>query len=248
MSNFLRNAITSLYNTVSAPVAATHAALATRLNTVKDGVSLLYQNLKKKFGFDDGQNSLKKIVENEAMKEHLPDDIGEADTIENVDLTPQLTPDKYRKAFNGSFKRFRSHGLPKTDVDTYIKKVKPYIKTLFEKQLEELGSAKIQLTMWIKWKKQVLSEPLIELSEEEQKDVKDLNVDHADDNWIYIEKPFNSLMTEVFQGSDLDNILHTMFSSYQDPNGKPSTSSEWFYNRSYYAFRYRFSQVGLDTR
>ena len=37
-------------------------------------------------------------------------------------------------------RRFRVAGLPKADVDRYIKQITPYIKSLIEQQIKELGS------------------------------------------------------------------------------------------------------------
>ena len=43
MLTYLRNAITSLYNTVTAPVATTRDALAERLQSVRETAALLYK-------------------------------------------------------------------------------------------------------------------------------------------------------------------------------------------------------------
>ena len=88
------------------------------------------------------KDSLKDSIENEARKEHL--DLPESEV---EDLTPQL----HEHAFKKAFKSFKIPGLKKTDVDVYIEKVKPHLKTLIEEQLKELGSVKVQLHMWIKW-------------------------------------------------------------------------------------------------
>ena len=45
INSFLRNTISKLYNTVSAPVAATRDALAERLQSVRDTTSLLYNRM-----------------------------------------------------------------------------------------------------------------------------------------------------------------------------------------------------------
>ena len=44
-------------------------------------------------------------------------------------------------------------GKRKTDADSYFDRAKPYIKTLIEKQLKEMGSSKIIMTLWVLWKK-----------------------------------------------------------------------------------------------
>ena len=136
----------NLYNAVSAPVAATRDALAERLQSVRDTVTLLYNRTKEKLGY--GGETLKDIVEDEAEKEHEEDQ--EAEQQENIDLTPQ----EHETALKGAYKSFRSPGLAKTDVDTYIEKITPHMKSLIEQQIREMGLAKVQLCMWIKWRKE----------------------------------------------------------------------------------------------
>ena len=53
---------------VSTPVAATRDALAERLQSVRDTVTLLYKRTREKLGY--GREILKDIVENEAEKDH----------------------------------------------------------------------------------------------------------------------------------------------------------------------------------
>ena len=66
----MKNAITSLYNVFSAPVAASRDALAEILQRVRDTVSLLYNRTKEKLGYGQPHpETLKDIVENEAKKE-----------------------------------------------------------------------------------------------------------------------------------------------------------------------------------
>ena len=55
--------------------------------------------------------------------------------------------------------------VPKTDIDSYFDETKPHIKTLIENRLKEMESAKIIITLWVKWKKPI--EPLIELDPED---------------------------------------------------------------------------------
>ena len=67
MNAWFRNQITSLYNVVSAPVAATRDALTKRLQNVRKTVDLLYNKAKEKIGY--GQKAtpkLKKLVEEQA--------------------------------------------------------------------------------------------------------------------------------------------------------------------------------------
>ena len=67
MNSFLRNTISKLYNTVSAPVAATRDALAERLQSVRETASLLYSRMMENTEY--GRERLKDIVEKEAEEE-----------------------------------------------------------------------------------------------------------------------------------------------------------------------------------
>ena len=68
MNTFLRNTISKLYNTVSAPVAATGDALAEKLQSVRDTPSLLYKRMMENMGYGQRER-LKDIVEKEAEEE-----------------------------------------------------------------------------------------------------------------------------------------------------------------------------------
>ena len=125
----MKNQITDLYNAVSAPVAATRDALSERLQSVRETVTLLYERAKQKLGC--GQ-TLKDIAEEQANREHQQ-------TGDNVDLTPM----EHERALKEPYQSFGVPGLPKADVDSYVEKVKPYVKSLTEKQLGEMNSAKI---------------------------------------------------------------------------------------------------------
>ena len=204
MNSWVRAKITSLYNIVTAPIAATHAALVKRLQSVRDTVSSLYNRSKKRLGYE---RTLKDVVEEETKKEQTDKD--ESDEDEDIDLTPK----QHEVALNKAFRSFRSLRLPRTDIDTYIMEVTPYIKTLIEDQIKELISAKIQLVMWIMWK-YPLHEVGINLTNG--------NIDYEEDQGFKTgeggeenvgkkKKVFNSFMTEFFEGSDTEALLSDMF-------------------------------------
>ena len=144
--------------------------------------------------------TLKDIVENTAEEEHQ-----EEEQENNADLTPK----EHETALKGAFRSFRSPGLPKADVDTYIERITPHIKKLVEEQVGELGSARVQLSMWVKWKKQ--EEIAIQFDPEE---TQKLGIPEGQAPGVYniiVEKVFNGKMTEVFQGSDIEELLQNMF-------------------------------------
>ena len=97
----------------------------------------------------------KAFVEAEAEKENQEE--------EDVDLTPH----EHERALKGAYRNFVIPGAPKTDIDSYFDQTKLHIKTLIKNQLKEMGSAKIIMTLWVRWKKRVM--PLIELGPGTQK-------------------------------------------------------------------------------
>ena len=71
-------------------------------------------------------------------------------------------------------------GVLKTDIDNYFDQTKPHIKTLTKNQLKEMGSAKIIMTLWVRWKKRIM--PLIELDPEDVTNAQDLDDGITGDN------------------------------------------------------------------
>ena len=173
MTGWVRNQLTRLYNAVSAPAPATRDALAER-QSVRETASLLYYRMVENMGY--GRETLKDIVEKERGEEQQKE--------EDVDLTPH----EHERALKGAYRSFVMPGKPKTDIDSYVDQAKPHINTLIEKQLKEMGSVKIIMTLWVIWKKPI--KLLI-------KDAK--NAQGPDDIYYKkIEMPFNSVMTEFY--------------------------------------------------
>ena len=61
------------------------------------------------------------------------------------------------------------------------------------------------MTLGVIWKKPI--EPLIELGSEDTKNAQDLDDGATGDNYTRIEMPFNSLMTEFFDTSDINDLM-----------------------------------------
>ena len=127
-----------------------------------------------------------------------------------------LTPHEHETALKGGYRSFVIPGALKTDIDSYFDQTKPHIKASIENQLKEMGSAKIIMTLWVRWKKREM--PLIELDPEDAKNAQDLDDGTTGDNYIRVEMPFNSLMTEVFEASDINDSMHACI--HQDANRK----------------------------
>ena len=116
-------------------------------------------------------------------------------------------------------------GALKVDTVSNPDQTKLHIRTLIEKQLKEMGSAKIIITLWIVWKKPI--KLLIDLGPENLEDVQVLN-DGIVDNYIRIEMPFNSLMTEFFQGSDISDLIQRMLAHIKTQTENPKFPESGF--------------------
>ena len=209
MTKWMRNQLTKLYNAVSAHVAATR--LAERLQSVRETASLLYNRMVENMGY--GLERLKDIVEKEAEEEQEE---------ENVDLTPH----EHERALKGAYRSFVIPGVPKTDIDSYFDQTKPHIKTLIKNQLKEMGSAKIIMTLWVRWKKRIM--PLIELDPEDAKNARDLDDGTSGDNYIRNEMPFNSLMTEFFEANDINDLIQRMLAYIKAQTENPKFPESGF--------------------
>ena len=96
-------------------------------------------------------------------------------------------PIELEKAFNGAYRSYRINGRPRMDVETLFHRIRGDLIKLIKRELNDLNSAGLQITMWIRF---VRDEP------QER-----------------IELAFNSLMTSVYRGSHLDQIVDGMMAN-----------------------------------
>ena len=159
---------------------------------VKSGIMGLYNTTRK---------TLVGQVEEEAEKEHVDEHVEGVEPVEHV------------QAMNGAYKSFKLGGQGKTDVISYIELVKPKIQKLVEEQVKTLDAAKVQMHLWVMWKKE--ENLLIQLDDEDiagwSKEEKQRLRESDGTFETKVEKVFNSKMVEVFQGSDVEEILQGMF-------------------------------------
>ena len=142
--------------------------------------------------YDGTKKTLKVDVESEAEKENQEEE------------DAYLTPNEHKKVLKAAYRSFVISGAPKSDVDSYFDQTKPQIKMFIKNQLKEMGSAKIIMTLRVTWKKFIM--PLIELRPEDARNAQDID-GNTGDNYSRVEMPFNSLMTEFFEGSDINDLI-----------------------------------------
>ena len=205
----MKNQLTKLYNAVSAPVAATRDALTERLQSVRETTSLLYNTMMENMGYGQ-QETLKDIMEKEAEEEQQQDK-------EDIDLIPH----EHEIALKGAYRSFVMPGKPEADIDSYFDQAKPHIGTLIEKHLKEMGSAKIIMTLWVIWKKPI--KLLVDLDPEDAK-----NGAASDIYYEKIEMPLNSLMTEFFDASDINDLIERMLAYMKAQTENPKFPESGF--------------------
>ena len=98
-------------------------------------------------------------------------------------------PIELEQAFNGAYRSYRINGRPKIDVDMFFDRIWKGLIELIKRELKTQTSAQIQTTAWIRF---------VRDDEEGQERV---------------ELAFNSLMTSVYQGSNLDQIVGGMIAN-----------------------------------
>ena len=73
------------------------------------------------------------------------------------------------------------------DVDTFFDRIRQNLIDLINRELAQLGSARVQMTIWIRYMQE-----------------------HMNVEIDIVDRAFNSRMTEVHRGDDLDEIVNGM--------------------------------------
>ena len=60
-----------------------------------------------------------------------------------------FNPIELEQAFNGAYRSYRINGRPRMDVDTILDQITQNLIDLINKELAQLGSARVQTTTWI---------------------------------------------------------------------------------------------------
>ena len=105
-----------------------------------------------------------------------------------------FAPYELERDFKGAYWSFRINGRSRMDVETF-EEIKGSVTNLIAKEVQDLDVAKVQMTAWILLKVEV-----------EDGDGNIIGVDMVD-TIDTVDKAFDSQMAEVFQGSNLDEIL-----------------------------------------
>ena len=144
---------------------------------------------------------LKDMLEKETSKE-------EEETTEQTEGNIDLTVTENEKVLKGTYGSFVIPGTPKTEINGYLDQPKPHTNALIEEQLKKMQSAKVIVTVWLRWKKSVkLAFTLDPKHVEGAQDIEG----NTGDNYIKVEMPFDTLMAELFEGSNTKELIQCMF-------------------------------------
>ena len=102
-----------------------------------------------------------------------------------------FNPIELEQAFNRAYRSYRINGRSRMDIDTFFDQIRQNLIDLMNRELTDLCSARVPMTAWIRF---------IQALEDDFGNI--IGSDR-------VEKAFNSRMTEIHLGSDLDEIIDT---------------------------------------
>ena len=94
---------------------------------------------------------------------------------------------EHEQAFR-AYRSYRINGRSRMDLDTFFDWIRQNLIYLISRELTDVGSATVQTTAWIR-----------------------VTIEYEDGIIDRVKLPFNSQMTDIFQGSDLNKIVNGMF-------------------------------------
>ena len=130
-------------------------------------------------------------------------------------------PIELEQAFGGAYRCYRINGRPKIDVDTFFNRIGKRLIELIERELKTRTSARIHTTAWIRFVRE---------DEEGQERV---------------ELAFNSLMTSVYRGSEMDQIVDGMIANMKFQIEDPVLLNSWFVFDEFLYLDINFHQLNL---
>ena len=96
------------------------------------------------------------------------------------------------------------------DIDTFFDRIRQNLIDLMNRELTDLGSARVQMAAWIRFT-QALEDDFGNIIGSDR-----------------VDKAFNSKMTEIYKGSDLDEIINKMLAHMKTQIGNPALTNSRF--------------------
>ena len=110
-------------------------------------------------------------------------------TAERGAASGELEPRELEEAFDGAYRSYRVDERSRMDMETFFNRIGWVLIDLIRRELNSLNSARVQMTTWIRFVRE---------DEEGQERV---------------ELAFNSLMMNIYRGSDLGQIVNEMIAN-----------------------------------
>ena len=130
-------------------------------------------------------------------------------------------PIELEQAFGGSYRNYRVNGRPKTDIDTFLNRIRKGLIELIKRELKTRTSARIQTTTWIRFIRD-------DMEGQER-----------------VELAFNSLMTSVYRGSEPDQIVDGMIANMKFQIENPVLLNSRFVFDEVLYLDFNFHQLNL---
>ena len=124
-------------------------------------------------------------------------------------------------AFDGAYRRYRIDGRSRMDVETFFDRISRALINLINRELNSLNSARVQMTTWIRF------------------------VREDKDGQERVELAFNSLMTNVYRGSDLFKIVNEMIANMKFQIENPALLNSRFIFDEFLHLDTNFYQLNL---
>ena len=140
-------------------------------------------------------------------------------------------PIELEQAFRGAYRSYRVNGRPKIDVDTFFNRIGKRLIELIERELKTRTSARIQTTAWIRF---IRDGPPRGPGEAHDKEGQER-----------VELAFNSLMTSVYRGSEMDQIVDRMIANMKFQIENPALLNSRFVFDEFLYLDVNFHQLNL---
>ena len=150
------------------------------------------------------------ISKRNLIKKKIEELKGPCEPKESHEPEESFNPIELEQAYNRAYRSYRINGRSRMGIDTFFDWIRENLIDLMNRELTDLGSAKVQTTAWIRFRMEV---------EDENRNV--IGVDRVD-------KPFNSKMTEINQGSDLNEIVNEMLAHMKMQVKNPALANSRF--------------------
>ena len=140
-------------------------------------------------------------------------------------------PIELEQAFGGAYRFYRVNGRPKIDVDTFFNRIRKGLIELIKRELKTRTSARIQTTGWFRF---VRDGPPRGPGEA-----------HGEEGQERVELAFNSLMTSVYRGSEMDQIVDRMIANMKFQIENPALLNSRFVFDEFLYLDVNFHQLNL---